>query len=72
MTVGLPFVLHREHASDRAKQAVMVEPPDPLQGGGIDIVEPPSRPAPPDYLRLVQSDDRLGQGVSCYVSWVPD
>jgi len=41
----------------------MVEPPDPLQGGELDIVKPPPRPAPPDHFRLVQPDDRLGQRI---------
>ena len=47
----------------RVQQTVVVEPPDPLQGGKLDIVEPSPRPAPPDHLRLVKPDDRLGQGV---------
>jgi hypothetical protein len=31
--VELFLVLHRRNVSDRAEQAVIVEPPDPLQGG---------------------------------------
>ena len=41
----------------------MVEPPDPLGGGGLPIVQTPTRPGPPDRLGLVKPDDRLGEGV---------
>jgi len=41
----------------------MVEPIDPLQGGEFEVVESPPRSFVTDKLGLVETDDRLGQGV---------
>ena len=42
---------------------MVVEPPDPLEGGELDVFEPRPGPAPVDGLRLVEADDGLGQRV---------
>ena len=49
--------------AEGAEQAVVVEPPDPLEGGEFDIFEPGPRTAGVDEFGLVEPDDRLGQGI---------
>ena len=48
--------------ADRPQQAFVVEPVDPIERGQFDRFQVPPR-ATVDHLRLVQSVDRLGQGV---------
>lgn len=37
---------------DRLEEAVVVEPPDPLEGGKLDILETAPRPSPSHDFRL--------------------
>jgi hypothetical protein len=45
------------------EQAVVVEPPDPLEGGELDVVERAPGTAWSDELSLEEPDDGLGQRV---------
>jgi len=54
--------LDRRHVADRSEQALVVEPPDPAQGGEFKVLHSLPSTLMPDQLRLVESDDGLGQG----------
>src|SRR5699024_9427014 len=41
------------------QEAVVVEPPDPLEGSELHVFQAPPRPPLPNYLRLEESDHRL-------------
>ena len=45
-----------------SEQAVVVEPPDPFEGGEFDVLDPRPGTAGVDELGLVEADDGLGQG----------
>ena len=50
--------------------AAVVEPDDPFQGGDLDLPSGPPRAAGFDQLGLVQTVDRLGQGIVAAVAGV--
>ena len=41
----------------------MIEPPDPLECGELDVLEGAPRPTPPNDLGLEESDDGLGERI---------
>jgi len=55
--------------SDRLRQAAVVEPVDPFEGGELDDFEAASGPAPGDHLGLEEADLRLGE---CIVVAIAD
>jgi len=62
------LVLGRRDVADRLQQAAMVEPVQSFQGGVLDVVDAlpgtvPQGTVAADQLGLVETDDRLGQGV---------
>jgi len=64
LTVVDGFVLSGRDVAAPAVDPSVVEPVHPLQGGQLKVVPVAPRPVPTDQLRLVQSHDALGQGVS--------
>ena len=66
------FVLGRGKVADRLEEVMVVEPPDPLEGGEFAVFEAPPRPAGIDEFGLVESDDRLGQSVVVGVTAATD
>ena len=62
-TVVAGFVFCRWGVVERAVQAALVPPPDPRQGGQLDLAGSSPRAAGADQLGLVQAVDRLGQRV---------
>ena len=63
MAVEVLLVLHGRQVADGAQQAVVIEPPDPFQGGEFYVVESSPGTMLPDHLSLVQPDERFAQGV---------
>src|SRR5687768_9915861 len=55
--------LRWRHVADRLEQPAVVEPIDPFQRAVLDRVDVAPRPAVVDELRLVESDDGLGERV---------
>jgi len=58
----------RWDVADGFKQAPVIEPVDPFEGGELDGFDGPPRPASVDHLGLVESVDALGQGIVLAVS----
>ena len=50
-TVKRFFVLDRGNVADRFQKAMVVEPPDPLEGGELDILDVAPRTSFSDDLR---------------------
>jgi hypothetical protein len=59
----LHFELRRRHVADWLEQPAVIEPVNPLKGCVLDVLEITPRTAMVDDFRLVESDDRFGQGV---------
>jgi hypothetical protein len=53
-------------------EAPVVEPVDVLEGGELDLLGGPPRPARLNELGLEQADDRLGEGIVVGVADGPD
>ena len=51
---------------------MVVEPPDPLESGELDVLDVAPRTSFPDDLGLEEADDGLGQGVIVAVSDAAD
>jgi hypothetical protein len=66
------FILGGWNVAEGTEQAVVVEPPDPLEGGELDILDPGPGAARIDELGLVEADDGLGQGVVVAVTSAAD
>src|SRR5690606_30678642 len=64
--------LRRGNMSDGPEEAVVVEPPDPFEGGELDILDRAPRPPAADDLGLEETDDRLGLGVVVAVAPAAD
>ena len=47
----------------RLEEAMVIEPPDPFEGGEFDVFEVAPRTTWTNKLGLVEPNDRLGQGV---------
>ena len=47
----------------RLEEAMVIEPPDPFEGGEFDVFEVAPRTTCTNKLGLVEPNDRLGQGV---------
>jgi hypothetical protein len=58
--------------ADRPEEAVGVEPPDPFQGGELDVLETAPRTLSPNDLRLEESDHGFGEGVVVAVAPAAD
>ena len=52
----------------RLEEAMVIEPPDPFEGGEFDVFEVAPRTTWTNKLGLVEPNDRLGQGVVIYES----
>src|SRR5438874_2518964 len=57
------FGLGGRHVSDWSKQATVVEPLDPFQGGELDKFQRTPRSPSADHLGLVKAVDALGQSI---------
>jgi hypothetical protein len=66
------FGLGRCNVADRAKQPLIIESVDPVQGGEFDGFHVWPRSAPADNLRFEQPDHGLGQGVVIGAADTPD
>jgi hypothetical protein len=62
-TIVVCLELGRRDVADRFHDTVVVQPPDPFEGGELDVLEVGLWSATPDDLSLEETDDRLSQGV---------
>ena len=62
--IVLLLALDRRYVSDRGKKPAVVEPIDPVERGQFDRFDGAPGSTTADDLGLVETDDRLGQGVS--------
>ncbi len=72
LTIIRLFQLRRRYVPDRLEQPPVVEPIDPLQGCVLDGVNVPPGTTASDDFGLVQSVDRLGQGIVVRVTNTAD
>ena len=70
--VEVGFGFGRWDVADGFKQAPVIEPVDPFEGGELDCLDASPWPAPVDHLGLVETVDRLRQGVVVAVSDAAD
>jgi hypothetical protein len=63
LTVEHLLELCRRDIADRFEKAALVEPVHPIQSGELHVLESLPRTFLADWLRLVEADDALGQGV---------
>ena len=63
LTVVVDFVFCGGDVVERAVQATLIPPFDPLEGGQLDLVGGAPRPSRADQFGLVQAIDRLGERV---------
>ena len=65
------FDLCRWSVPDDLEEALMVEPVDPFKGCELHRLQTSPGPSRANHLRLVQLDDRLGQGVVIRIANAP-
>src|SRR5690606_30144293 len=54
------LILDRWNIADRLQEAVVIEPPDPIQCRKFYVLKPAPGALTVDHLRLKEADDRLG------------
>jgi len=62
------LILGGGNVSDGSQEAMVVEPPDPLQRRELDVFHVPPRPHPSDDFCLEQADDGFGRSIVVRVS----
>lgn len=62
----------RPDVADGLLQSAVVEPVDPFECGAFDSLKVAPRPAPVDYLSLVEAVNRLGQSLIVAVTNTAD
>jgi hypothetical protein len=62
------LVLHRGNVAEWLQEAVVLEPPDPLEDRELHVFQAAPRATTPDHLRLGQPDHRFGQRVGVRVA----
>ena len=63
MAIEYLLALNRGNVGEWLQEAVVVEPPDPLEGGELHIFQPSPGTSLPDHLRLEEPDHRLRQRI---------
>src|SRR5690606_22061364 len=66
------LIVDRRDVADRFEQAMVVKPPDPLQGSELDILMAPPWTLAMNHLRLEEADDCLGQSIVVRVAAAAD
>ena len=70
--VVLLLELRGRNTAQELQDALRVEPRHPFKRRMLDVLETAPRPTTMDHLRLVQSNDRLGEGVIVRIARTAD